>query len=62
LRREGEAARPVQLGINAGQVPSTTSLTRRWWFWAGIGVVAVGTGFLVREVVDVGPQDVVLRP
>ncbi len=61
LRRAGEAARPIQLGIAAGQVPTATPITRRWWFWASIGVVAVGTGLLVREAVDAGAQDVVLR-
>lgn len=62
LRHEGEPDRPVALSVAAGEVPTSTPITRRWWFWTGLGVVAIGTGLLVREVVDVGPQHVVIRP
>ena len=62
LRREGEPDKPISFGVAAGEVPVATPITRRWWFWAGIGVIAIGTGLLVREVVDVGPQHVVIRP
>lgn len=64
LRREGEPDKPISFTVAAGEVPiaESTPITRRWWFWAGIGVVAIGTGLLVREVVDVGPQRVVVRP
>lgn len=62
LRREGEADKPLSFAVAAGDVPTAKPITRRWWFWAGIGVVAIGTGLLVREVVDVGGQRVVIRP
>lgn len=62
LRREGEADKPISFAVEAGDVPVEKPITRRWWFWASIGVVAIGTGLLVREVVDVGPQQVVFQP
>jgi len=62
LRREGEPDKPLSLSVAAGQVPTSTPITRRWWFWASIGVVAIGTGLLVREAVDVGGQTVEIHP
>lgn len=62
LRREGEPDKPLSIAVAAGEVPVATPITRRWWFWASLGVVAIGTGLLVREVIDVGPQHVVIHP
>ncbi|MFN0252890.1 MAG: hypothetical protein ACKV2T_38810 [Kofleriaceae bacterium] len=62
LRREGDADTPISFSVAAGEVPVEKPIITRWWFWAGIGVVAIGTGLLVREVIDVGPQRVVIRP
>ena len=62
LRREGAVDAPLRLDVAAGEVPVAAPITRRWWFWAGLGVVAIGTGLLVREAVPVGPQPVVFRP
>ncbi len=62
LRREGEPDKPISFVVAAGEVPVAKPITRRWWFWASIGVVAIGTGLLVREIVDVGPQGVVFQP
>lgn len=62
LRREGEVDRPLQLAVAAGSVPTPTPIYKRWWFWTGIAVVAVGTAFLVREAVPAGEQRVVFFP
>jgi hypothetical protein len=62
LRREGEPDKPISFTVAAGEVPVAKPITRRWWFWAGIGVVALGTGLLVRQIVDVGAQRVVIDP
>jgi tetratricopeptide (TPR) repeat protein len=62
LRRAGDADQPLRLAVAAGRVPVARPLTRRWWFWAGVGAIAVGGAILVDRARDVGPQHAVLSP
>ena len=62
LRHEGTAEQPLRLAVAAGQVPKGKPITSRWWFWAGIGAIAVGGAFLIDQARDVGPQRIEGRP
>ena len=61
LTGEGTAEHPLELAVAAGSVPTPTPITHRWWFWTGIVVVAVGSGFLIDRVISVGPQNVIAQ-
>ena len=58
IRAEGHEGRHLSVVIEAGrtkEVPLTldrsTPITSRWWFWTGVGVVAVGIGVTIWYLV-----------
>ena len=58
LRAEGHEARHLSVVIEAGrtkELPITldrsTPITSQWWFWTGVGVVAVGIGVTIWYLV-----------
>lgn len=62
VRREASADQPLALSVAAGSVPTPSPITHRWWFWAGIVVVAAGSAYLIDRAIDVGPQRVTAQP
>ena len=65
LRREHDDDAPGWIAVAAGQVPRPPPITRRWWFWTGLGALAV-SAVVVPVVVlrsrDVGPQRIEVGP
>jgi hypothetical protein len=59
LTRRGTADHPLVVDVAAGRMPRPRPIYRRWWFWAGVGVVAVTVPVLIDRARDVGPQSVV---
>lgn len=54
VRAEGHDDKHLQIVVEAGKrrdVPvdlqRTTPITSRWWFWTGVGIIAVGVGITV---------------
>jgi len=56
LKQSGSRASPLVVRFSAGEVPQPTPITKKWWFWAGVGVAVISTGFLIRAASDAGPQ------
>ncbi len=58
LRREGSREVPLTIAVSAGKVPRPMPLYKRWWVWAGTGVLAIAVPILIQRSIDVGPQEV----
>ena len=52
----GSLGAPERIRIAAGM--PAAPFYRRWWFWAGIGAIAIGTGVAIEQLRSVGPQQV----
>jgi hypothetical protein len=62
VEREGYETAETTVVVNAGdkkqmtvELKEKTSLVKRWWFWAGIGVVVVGGAAVTSAVIIEGP-------
>ncbi len=61
LRRQGGPDRPLLIQVDAGQVPRSRPITKRWWFWpSAVALVAsvIAVPILIRAASDVGPQNI----